>query len=180
MNESDDIPKLLGYVSVKEAAEILNISEKMVYFYIENKRIHAVRASNILLISTDELEKFKQRSVGRPRTKTPGWRISTKDNQLFVLTISVKMWSGKHESLTKKLDEIRKNGTHYFLGTVARYIFHYHSSPDRVEIQLIWKTSIMPDETARHQALADLQHELADRLDWQTAHYVDGMVLMHT
>ena len=180
MNEGDDIPRLIGYVSVKEAAEILNISDKMVYFYIESRRLHAVRASNLLLISTDELEKFKQRSVGRPRTKTPGWRISTKDNLLFVITINVKIRSGRHDSLTKKLEEIRKNGNHCFAGTVARYIIHYHSSPDSIEIQLVWKTSIMPDETTRQQALAAFQQELADVLDWQSARYEDGTVLMHT
>src|SRR4051812_45780735 len=147
MNEDDEIPKLSGYVSVKEAAEILNISDKMVYFYIESKRLPAVRASNILLVSTEELEKFKQKSVGRPRTKTPGWRISTKDNALFVTSINVQIRAGKQNELAKRLEVIRRSGTHNFVGTVGRYIIRYDSSPDRVEILLTWKTSAAPDET---------------------------------
>jgi excisionase family DNA binding protein len=67
MNKNNDLPRLVGYVSVKEAAEILGISDTMIYFHIKSKRLHAVRISNILLIPTEELESFKQKSVGRPK-----------------------------------------------------------------------------------------------------------------
>jgi excisionase family DNA binding protein len=180
MSENDDIPKISEYVTVKEAAEILNISDKMVYFYIDNKRLRAVRASNLLLIPVEELESFKQKSVGRPRTKTPAWRISTKDNALFVTLINVQIRAGKQDRLMKRLNEIRRRGLHDFSGTVARYITGYKKSPDKIEILLIWKTSVAPDEATREQALEAFRQALADVVDWDTAEYDDGTVFMHT
>src|SRR5579859_3521189 len=106
MNEDNDIPNISGYVSVKEAAEILNVSDTMVYYYIENKQLPAERAGGTLLIRLDEIEKFQQRPVGRPRTRTPGWRRSTRDNVLFVSSIYVRIRVGKQESLMAKLEEI--------------------------------------------------------------------------
>jgi len=180
MSENDDIPKISEYATVKEAAEILNISDKMVYFYIDNKRLRAVRASNLLLIPVDELENFKQKSVGRPRTKTPTWRISSKDNALFATSIHVPIRAGQRDKLMKKLEEIRRRGLHNFPGTVARYITGYKKFPGKVEILLIWKTSAAPDEASREQALAAFRQALADVLDWDTAEYDDGTVYIHT
>jgi excisionase family DNA binding protein len=179
MRESDEIPKISGYVSVKEAAEILNVTDKMVYLYIEQKRLPAVRASNVLLIAVDELEKFQQRSVGRPRTKTPPWRISSGDNALFVTSINVQIRENQQVDFTKKLREIRQSALHDFLGTVSRYIIQYQSSPDRIEILLIWKTSVAPDQETRQQALEAFRQALDDVVDWTTARYDDGTVFMH-
>ncbi|HCI80940.1 MAG TPA: hypothetical protein DHW02_14765, partial [Ktedonobacter sp.] len=89
MNEHDDLPKISGYVSVKEAANMLNISDKMVYFYIENKRLSAVRAADVILIPVQEIEAFERKGVGRSRVNTPKWRISTKDNVLSSTAIYV-------------------------------------------------------------------------------------------
>jgi len=38
----------------------------------------------------------------------------------------------------------------------------------------------MPDEAEREQALAAFRNTLVDVLDWDTAQYNDGQVLMHT
>ena len=37
----------------------------------------------------------------------------------------------------------------------------------------------MPDETVREQALEEFRQALSDVLDWDTAQYNDGTVLMH-
>jgi excisionase family DNA binding protein len=179
MNEDNDIPRITGYVSVKEAAEILDVSDKMIYFYIESKRLHAVRASNILLIPTEELEHFKQKSVGRPRTKTPAWKTSSKDNTLFVTSIDVQIQTGKQNDLTARLKEMKHKGLHTFPGTVSRYIIGYGSTSERIEILLIWKTSVAPGESTREQALEEFRQALVDVVDWTTAHYDNGTVFMH-
>jgi hypothetical protein len=49
-----------------------------------------------------------------------------------------------------------------------------------VEILLIWKASIQPDEEAREEALEAFRADLADVLDWDTAEYDDGTAFMHT
>ncbi len=180
MSENDAIPKISEYATVKEAAEILNISDKMVYFYIENRRLRAVRASNLLLIPLVELENFKQKSVGRPRTKTPAWRISSKDNALFVTAIRVQIRAEQQDQLQKKLEHMRREGLHDFPGTIARYIIGYEKSPDKLEILLIWKTSVTPAESAREEVLEAFRQALTDVLDWNTAEYDDGTVFMHT
>ena len=179
MNENNDIPRITGYISVKEAAEILDVSDKMIYFYIESKRLHAVRASNILLIPTEELESFKQKSVGRPRTKTPAWKTSSKDNTLFVVSINVQVQTGQHNNLMERLKDIKREGLHTFPGTVSRYIIGYESASERMEILLIWKTSVAPSESTRKQALEEFRQALADVVDWTTARYDDGTVFMH-
>ncbi|QBD80804.1 DNA-binding protein [Ktedonosporobacter rubrisoli] len=180
MKEDKDIPKLSGYVSVKEAAEMLNVSDKMIYFYIDHKRLNAVRASNLLLIPTEELENFKQKSVGRPRTRTPAWRISSKDNALFVTSISVQIEAGQQDVLLKKLSAIRRKAAHEFPGTVARYIINYETTPNAIEILLIWKMGTMPDEVSREQALEAFRQELAEVLDWQSAQYKHGNAILHS
>jgi excisionase family DNA binding protein len=179
MSEENDIPKIPGYVSVKEAAAILNVTDKTIYFYIDNKRLQAVRASNMLLIPKEEIERFQQRSVGRPRTKTPSWRSSTKDNALLVTSIHVPVKSGKHTILGKKLAKLRREGLHNFPGTVARYILGFEENPDEVEILLVWKVGIMPDQEEREKLLQVFQEELSDVLNWGKAQYHQGTVFMH-
>ena len=158
---------------------MLGISDKTVYYYVDQKRLPAVRAGNILLISTEEIEKFQLKSVGRPRTSTPSWRMSIKDNQLFATLISVGIRTEQKINITKRLEEIRRE-QHNFPGTVARYIMGKATSPKKLEILLIWKSSVMPDETERERELEAFRQELADVLDWDTALYEDDVVYLHT
>ena len=180
MNENDNLPKLQEYLSVKDAAERLNISEKMVYFYVENKRIKAVRAANIILIPVGEVENFEKKSVGRPRRNTPTWKISVKDNTLFALSIEVRIRRGQEQHFPARLEEIRQSKEFTFAGTVARYIMAKEQKPEQVEIVLIWKKSIMPTEAEREQALEEFRHALTDVFDWRTAQYTYDRVYMHT
>jgi hypothetical protein len=180
MSEYVELPNLPGYVPIKDASKMLGIAEKTVYYYIEQRRLPAVWAGDVLMISLDEIEKFKLNPAGRPRKNTPPWRISSKGNIQLVTSINVQIQAGKRDGLTKRLDEIRRGGLHDFAGTVARYIIGYENSPDEVEILLIWKTSVAPDKVEREEALEAFRHELADVLDWNTAEYNDGTALMHT
>lgn len=180
MSEVDDIPKIPGYVSVKEAAEMLKVSDKMVYFYVENKRLGAVRASNLLLIPIAEIEKFEQKSVGRPRTKTPTWRKSSKDNALFMTSIRVQVYADKRGGLSERLDEIRRIGSYDFPGTIARYIIEYETPSEGIEILLIWKMGTAMDEDSRETAFNQFRQKLSDILDWNTAQYEHGDILLHT
>jgi hypothetical protein len=80
----------------------------------------------------------------------------------------------------KRLEEIKQEDQYLFPGTVARFIVRSETFPGQVEISLIWRSTAMPDEAAREKALADFQQVLADVLDWDTAQYNEGQVLMHT
>ena len=49
-----------------------------------------------------------------------------------------------------------------------------------VRVQLIWKSTDMPDEQKRQSELAAFQEQLADVLDWQTAKVREVRALIHT
>ena len=71
---TDDIPELPGYVSTREAAKLLNISERRVRLYIEMKRLPAVRAADVLLLPLEDVHHFQRKIVGRPcLTRPDAW-----------------------------------------------------------------------------------------------------------
>ncbi len=177
---TDNIPDLPGYVSTKEAAKILGISERRVRLYIEMQRLRAVRAADVLLLPLDDVKNFKRKIVGRPRKNTLAWRISSSENTQFMTFISVQMRPQREKQLMQRLEEVKRGEQHVFPGTVARYVVRSESNPRQIELLLIWRSTVMPDEVEREQALEAFRQALADVLDWDTAQYNDGQVLMHT
>ena len=177
---TDNIPDLPGYVSTKEAARILGISERRVRLYIEMKRLRAVRAADVLLLPLDDVKNFKRKIVGRPRKNTLAWRISSTENTQFMTFISVQMRPQREKQLMQRLEEVKRGEQHVFPGTVARYVVRSESNPRQIELLLIWRSTVMPDEVEREQALEAFRQTLADVLDWNTAQYNTGQILMHT
>lgn len=180
MNEDIDRPSLPGYVSIKEAAKILGISDKRVYAYVDEGRLPSVWASHIIMIPKEAVENFKPNISGRPRASIPKWRISPEDNTLFKTLIVVQVLPGKRDMLIQRLEEVKQSGQHEFPGTIARYIMGDDAQTERIEILLIWRSSVMPDEVGREQALEAFRQALDDVLDWDTAQYEHGIVYMHT
>jgi excisionase family DNA binding protein len=177
---TDNIPDLPGYISTKEAAKILGISERRVRLYIEMKRLRAVRAADVLLLPLDDVKNFKRKIVGRPRKNTLAWRISSTENTQFMTFISVQMRPQREKQLMQRLEEVKRGGQHVFPGTVARYVVRSKSNPRQIELLLIWRSTVMPNEVEREQALEAFRQTLADVLDWGTAQYNNGTVLIHT
>jgi excisionase family DNA binding protein len=180
MRESLDLPNLPEYVTIKDAAKLLGVSDKRVYAYIEDGRLPAVRAAHVIMIPLEEVNRFKPKIIGRPRKNTPMWRTSPDDNMLLTISIFVNIWADQQERFKQTLDAIKQSGEHIFPGTVARYILSSQTHPGRVEILLIWRRTAMPDEKARSQALNEFQQALAPMVDWSSAHYDNGEVLIHT
>lgn len=180
MNEYAGRPSLPGYVSIKEAAKILGISDKRVYEYVDEGRLPSMWAADVIMIPLKEVQSFKRRSSGRPRKSIPAWRISSGDNTQFITSVTVQMRTGQRQALVEKLEEIRQNSRHVFPGTVIRLVVESETIPDQVEISLIWRQAVIPGIAEREQALEDLRQELANVLDWDTARYNNGKVLMHT
>ena len=166
MREYLDLPTMPEYVSIKEAAKMLGVSDKRVYAYIEDGRLPAVRAAHVIMIPIEEVKKFKPKISGRPRKNTPAWRTSPEENTLLTTTIVVPVQADQRERLQRRLDELKQEGEHVFPGTIARYI--------------IWRRTTMPQEAERAEALDQFQQALADVLDWESAKYHDGQILLHT
>ena len=180
MTEESTRQNIPGYVSIKEAAKILGISPNRVYRYVEEGRLPSAKAAHVIMIPLDAVENFKAQLSGRPRTSIPLWEISPEDNTLLSTLISVQVRKGQERRLMKKLEEIRDEKQHLFFGTIARFIVESEQHPGRMQILLIWRRTMMPDEAQREQALAEFQQALADVLEWDNADYDAGKVVMHT
>lgn len=159
---------------------MLSISERRIRLYIEMKRLPAVRAADVLMIPAEDVKNFKRKIVGRPRKNTLSWRISSIENTQFMTSVSVQVKSDQEEQLRQRIEEVKRSGGHIFPGTVARYIARSETMPRQIEIILIWRSTVMPNEAEREQALEAFRQTLADVLDWNTAQYSNGEVLMHT
>ena len=180
MSEYAGRPSLPGYVSIKEAAKILGISDKRVYEYVDEGRLPSMWAADVIMIPLDEVKKFKRRGSGRPRKSVPAWRISSGDNTQFFISITVQVQPGQQDVLLQKLEEVREGGLHTFPGTVMRFIAVSETLPGLIEIWLIWRSAVMPKEAERKRAVEAFRQAFSDVLDWDTAQYNSGKVLMHT
>jgi excisionase family DNA binding protein len=180
MYENRNQPGVPGYVSIKEAAEMLGLSPSRVYEYVENGRLSSVRAAHVILIPVNEVKNFKPGVSGRPRKSVLRWRVSPENNILLSTSIVVQARAGYQDRLMSRLEEIRQEEQYLFPGTVARFIVSSKTFPGQVEISLIWRNTAMPDEATRRQGLEEFCRALADVLDWDTAQYNEGIVLMHT
>jgi len=168
MNDSINSPGIPGYASVKEAAEMLGLSPRTVYDYIEEGRLPSARLADVIAISIEDIRKFKREPAGRPRKSTPLWRIL------------VQVRVDKHDFLMQKLEVMRRKKQHLFQGTVMRYIAESDTPAEQVILILVWRGTVMPDQVAREEALKEFRQSLDDVLDWNTAQYNNGKVLMHT
>ncbi len=180
MNDSINSPGIPGYASVKEAAEMLGLSPRTVYDYIEEGRLPSARLADVIAISIEDIRKFKREPAGRPRKSTPLWRISSGDNEQFMTFILVQVRVDKHDFLMQKLEVMRRKKQHLFQGTVMRYIAESDTPAEQVILILVWRGTVMPDQVAREEALKEFRQSLDDVLDWNTAQYNNGKVLMHT
>lgn len=169
-----------GYVSIKEAAKMLDLSTRRVYDFVVSGRLRGVRAVNAIMIPLEDIQKFQRGVSGRERKVTPLWRISTGENTQLMTLITVQIRMGKQEALIQKLEQIRKSKLHLFPGTIARYIVGSQTTPGQVIISLTWRGTIIPEEAEREEALEAFRQALADVLDWSSAQYNHGTAFMHT
>src|SRR5258707_7723603 len=108
MSEYMGRPNLTGYVSVKEAAKILGISDKRVYEYVDEGRLPSMWAADVIMLPLEEVKKFKRKTSGRPRKNIPAWRISSGENTQFMTSICAQIRDGQLDALVQKLEEIRQ------------------------------------------------------------------------
>lgn len=174
------LPNIPGYVDIKEAAKILGVAESSVYRYIQAGRLQAYQAGRNIMIASDTLKQFKPNLTGRPRKKASQWHASPDPGSFLIEYFRVKVRESERDMLVKKLWMIKQEDRHLFPGTVMRYISLDDASPAIATIQLVWKNGDMPNEEKRQQDLSAFKQELTDVLDWTTAEYSTGKVVIHT
>jgi excisionase family DNA binding protein len=175
-----EIPDLPGYVSIKQAADMLGVSDKRVYQYVRAGRLPAQRIGHILILPIEEVKQFKPSPTGRVRTKAPSWRIYRSRGTLLITDIHVQVSVGQHARVIEKLKALQKLDRHTFPGTVARYIAKGNEELETVQILLLWKTTEMPDEATRKHDFMKFQEEMADVLEWETAQINTNEVIIQT
>jgi excisionase family DNA binding protein len=181
MSDEDYLPNITPeFVSVREAAKMLGVSERSVYGYIEERKLPGFKATNLTVVALKDVHAFKRGTTGRPRTRVPEWRISDNENVQYLTQVFIQIRNGQKEELLRRLEEIRKGNMHTFPGTVARYFAQSQTDDNALQILLVWRGTVMPDEEIRSSALADLKENLADLLEWDSAHVEMHEVLMHT
>ena len=180
MIDGVDIPNLPGYVSIREAADMLRVSDKRVYQYVRAGRLSARRIGNILIVPVDEVRQFQPSPSGRVRARAPSWRAYRSRGSLLLTDIRVPVRVGQEVQLLDKLKAIQKSDRHTFPGTVARYVVKADEAPTSVHILLVWKSTEMPSETKRAEDLALFQADLSDVLDWEAAQWSTNEVIIHT
>ena len=180
MADIHEFPDIPGYVSIKQAAQMLGITDKRVYRYIEIGRLPAFKASGVFLLAEEDVKQFKLNPPGRIRSSPPRWRVYSSRSKVLATEIQVHVREGKQAELLEKVDAIQHANRHTFPGTIARYLITGDEALSSVHFVLIWKDTEMPDETTRQQDLEALQEELADVIVWETALYSTNETLLYT
>ena len=180
MADIHEFPDIPGYVSIKQAAQMLGITDKRVYRYIDIGRLPAYKASGVFLLAEEDVKQFKLNPPGRIHSSPPRWRVYSSRSKVLSTEIRVRVRAGKQPELLEKLQAIQAANRHTFPGTIARYLIKGDEALTSVHFVLFWKDTDMPDEAARQQDLKALQEELADVLDWETAIYSTNETLMYT
>src|SRR5689334_1519807 len=99
MDDNVHSPRIPGYASVKEAAEMLDLSPRTAYDYIEEGRLPSARIADVIAIPIEEIRKFKPEPSGRQRKNTPLWHISSGNNTQFMSLIAVQLHDGQRDVL---------------------------------------------------------------------------------
>jgi excisionase family DNA binding protein len=180
MADINEFPNVPGYVSIKQAAEMLGITDKRVYRYIDLGRLPAYKSGGVFLLAEKDVRQFKLNPPGRIRTEPPRWRVYHPRSNVLVTEIQVPVRAGQQERLAEKLAEIQQANRHTFPGTIARYVIKGDPELTLLHFFLVWKDTEMPDEPTREKSLKALQDELADVLEWDRAEYHVNEALMHT
>lgn len=167
------------HITIRQAAEIMQRSERCIYGYIEEGKLTAWRVGRCTLLDEEEVRQFVPEPTGRQRLFEPRWRAPKAGNGQSITIVFLPIRQGQCQQLRTKLQEIYKQNQHTFPGTVARYITYREQHPEQVQIHLIWRKAIQPSDEERAAALRALQDDLAGELVWEEACWKEYSVMLH-
>ncbi len=180
MKESLPLPELPGYVSLKQAADIIGLSVSRVYQYVEEERLPAVRAGRNIMLLREAVEQFTPDVAGRKRKSPPSWRRLKVGGPLITTTITVPVREGQWTRLEEKLRSFEQQARHGLPGTIARYVVRQETQPLTISIFLVWKTSELPEDEERTEALESFKKDLGELLDWSKFTAISGEAIVYT
>lgn len=180
MAEQNEARVIPGYISTKQAAQMLGVSNHRLYQYVKAGRLPVIHIGKAFMMRVEDVERFKPNPSGRVRRKAPSWRVYRSRGKLFVTDIQVQVRTNKQAQLVEKLNALQEADRHTFPGTIARYIIKGDEHLSSIHFLLVWKDTEMPEETIRQNDLAAFQAEFADVLDWETAQFSTNEAIIHT
>lgn len=180
MAEEEEYLRIPGHISVKKAAELLNISYKRTYDYVHSGRIPSRKVGGKRMIPENALKDFQKNPPGRARKEGAEWHLYSSRIKVFDTQISVQLRAGQQERFVQRVQQLYRKKLHTFKGTMIRVIWQNDEHPDRVTLLLVWKDNEMPGEETRRRELEAFQRDFADVLDWDTAQIKHGNVLLST
>src|SRR5258707_13253927 len=108
MADIKDFPDVPGYVSIKQAAEMLGITDKRVYRYIDLGRLPAYKSGGVFLLAEHDVKNFKLHPPGRTRVVPPPWRTYNTRSKVFATEICVPVRVGERDRLMEKMADMQK------------------------------------------------------------------------
>jgi excisionase family DNA binding protein len=181
MAEEREYLHISGHVPIKEAAEMLGLSDKRVLQYILAKRLPAHKVQGRYMIPTEAVQEFQQKPHGRIRTTPTPWRVYRAGASVRIQQIEIPAYPEREEELRTRLRALSQEQEHLFPGTMQRYICLIEGSEvPRVSILLIWKDTELPDESDLDHSLENFKADFFDLLDWQKARVTAAQALAHT
>lgn len=181
MAEEREYLHIPGHVPIKEAAEMLGLSDKRVLQYILSERLPAHKVQGRYMIPTEAVREFQQRPHGRIRTTPTPWRVYRAGASVRIQQIEVPAYPERQEELRARLQALSQEQEHLFPGTMQRYICLIDQrEPLCVSILLIWKDTELPDESVLESSLENFKADFAGLLDWSSARVVVAQAIAHT
>ena len=180
MADIKEFPDVPGYVSIKQAADMLGITDKRVYRYIDLGRLPAYKSGGAFLLAEEDVRHFKLNPPGRTRTGPPQWRVPNERSRVLATDIAVQVRDGQQHQLVERLKAIQKANQHTFPDTIARYIVKGNEELTTIHLFLVWKDIKDGDTIVQHPALLNFQEAFADVLLWETAQYSTNEMLVYT
>ena len=172
-------PSSPAFLTIREAANRLGLSERSVYGYIEDGRLPWVQEGKRRMVDAEAVAALIRQTPGRVRTTAPDWHRPPKQNPLTLTTITARLLPGQQDALETKVQEICQQHAHCVPGTAARYLIRDRDNPQKIVLILVWRASGLPSSEERQKALAALYADLETILDWSSAIVEEGEALLH-
>src|SRR5258707_5190346 len=124
------------YLTVQEAASILNASVRSVYGYISKGQLPVTRVGERMLVKENDVLAFEFQAPGRPREVVPAWHIPLERNRQYMSLITVRVRPAQDEGLGSRLVGIHRLARHCFFRKSATYVSRIQSRPSEVSFGL--------------------------------------------
>jgi excisionase family DNA binding protein len=153
------------YLSVRQAANIMGVSTRSVYGYIEAGKLRGIRIGASIAVHAEDVRTYQRAIVGRPRTRVPAWRKPAMGNEQYLTLIQLRLRKGREKQLEKYAEQIRQKQLYRLKGTVARFLVRDQKDPRNVQIHFVWRKLVMPEAEEREREIRQLLDDLADLVE---------------